>query len=809
MEYEKLGVFYLGKEYDLAAGEMDEAPILYDSRDLTTHGICIGMTGSGKTGLAISLLEEAAIDGVPIIAIDPKGDLGNMLLTFPDLAPEDFEPWVDPAAAQRKGQTTAEYAKGRADLWRNGLASWDQDGARIQRLRDKVDLNIYTPGSSQGRPLAVLRSFDPPTGDRANNRDARQNLIDGAVNGLLALLQIDADPLRSREYLLLCRIVDHAWSEGRSLPLGDLIRQIQSPPFEKIGVFDLESFYPEKERFELALSVNGVLASPGFEAWLDGDPLEIPRLLRSPDGKPRVSILSIAHLSETERMFFVTLLLNEVLSWVRTQPGTSSLRAIIYMDEIYGYFPPTANPPSKQPMLTLLKQARAHGVGVLLSTQNPVDLDYKGLSNTGTWFIGRLQTERDKLRVLEGLEGADGGGMFDRQRMEQVLAGLGSRVFLMHNVHDDGPVIFHTRWAMSFLSGPMTLPQIASLSTRESEATAPAKGKARKKKKQAKKSTRAASALTETSARPMLAPGIEERFLRPTRPAPAGTRVLYRPGVTGTFRLHFVRASAKLDEWREVDVLLPLAGSSDKPLWDGLLSAPGGSIDGDPSPNDGFTFGAVGKIDAKGLKGLEKELRDHLYRERNVPIWKCKRFRLTSSPGEDHETFLGRVQHAAREKRDEQLAKLEERYKKKLATIEDRIRKAERRLEKENEDVDRARSASRWSIGTSLIGALFGKRLSGVRSAARSTRKTSKEKQDVRRAEEVLEEQQEKFAAMEEEFRDKVSDLELDAEDLPDVDETLVRPRKSDISSRIFCVAWVPHAEDPNGHSQPLIEGSK
>lgn len=807
MDYEKLGVFFLGKEYDLKTREMEEAPLLYDSRDLTTHGICIGMTGSGKTGLAISLLEEAAMDGVPVIAIDPKGDLGNLLLTFPDLAPSDFEPWVDPAAAQRKGKTVAEFAKDRASLWRNGLGSWGQDGARIGRMRDKVDLNIYTPGSSQGRPLAVLRSFDPPDDERASNREARQNLIDGAVNGLLALLGIDADPLRSREYLLLCRIVDHAWSEGRSVPLGELIRQIQDPPFRKVGVFDLESFYPEKERFDLALRVNGVLASPGFEAWLDGDPLEIPKLLHSPDGKPRVSILSIAHLSESERMFFVTLLLNEILSWVRTQPGTSSLRAIIYMDEIFGYFPPTANPPSKQPMLTLLKQARAHGVGVLLSTQNPVDLDYKGLSNTGTWFIGRLQTERDKMRVLEGLEGAGGGGDFDRQKMEQVLASLGSRVFLMHNVHDDGPVVFHTRWAMSYLSGPMTLPQIASLSPPDAATAAPAKSARGKTKKKTGKSSAAPSVLP-TESRPLLPPGIDERFVRATRPAPAGTTVAYQAGVGGTFRLHFVRASAQLDEWRDVDVLVPLCADGENAEWDGMTIVSGGGIDGDRDPNDGFTFGPLGDVDAKRLKALQKDVVSALYRDRTVPIWKCKKFKLTSKPGEDQETFLGRVRHAARERRDDEVAKLEERYKKKLATINDRVRKAERRLEKEEEDVDRARSASRWSIGTSLIGALFGKRLSGVKSAARSRRKTSKEKQDVDRAEDVLEEQRDKLAEMEEEFQEKLSDLELDLEALPDVDETLVKPRKSDISTGDFCIHWIPCAVDPQERRTPLIAPS-
>ena len=405
-DFEKLGAFYLGRVYDPMAGETLDEPILYDSRDLTTHAICVGMTGSGKTGLAIGLLEEAAIDGVPAIIIDPKGDMGNLLFNFPKLEAADFQPWVDPDEAMRKGIGVAEHARKTAELWKKGLASWGQDGARIQRLRDAVDMCIYTPGSTAGVPLRVLRSFDAPPPALREDAEALAERVQSAVSGLLALLDIDADPVSSREYILLSNILQHAWSEGKSLDLAGVIRAIQQPPFDKLGVFDLDVFYPAKERFTLAMAMNNLLASPSFAPWMEGEPLEISKLLYTDEGKPRLSILSIAHLSDSERMFFVTLLLNEVVSWMRTQPGTSSLRALLYMDEIFGYFPPTREPPSKRPMLTLLKQARAFGVGVVLSTQNPVDLDYKGLSNCGTWFLGRLQTERDKARVLDGLEGA-------------------------------------------------------------------------------------------------------------------------------------------------------------------------------------------------------------------------------------------------------------------------------------------------------------------------------------------------------------------------------------------------------------------
>ena len=380
-DYEKLGSFYLGRVIG-ADGAATDAPLLYDAKDLTTHGVCVGMTGSGKTGLCLALLEEAAIDGIPALAIDPKGDLGNLLLTFPQLRAEDFAPWIDPAEAARAGATPADYAKTVAERWRKGLADWGQSPERISAFRNAADVAIYTPGSTAGRPLRLLRSFDAPPPALASDPEAVRERLQAAVSSLLALLGIDADPIQSRESILLQNIVSAAWSKGENLDLAALIRAIQQPPFERVGVFDLESFYPAKERMALAMNLNNLLASPSFGAWLEGEPLDIARLLYTPEGKPRLSVLSIAHLSDGERMFFVTLLLSELVAWMRAQPGTQSLRALLYMDEIFGYFPPTANPPSKQPMLTLLKQARAYGVGVMLATQNPVDLDYKGLANT-------------------------------------------------------------------------------------------------------------------------------------------------------------------------------------------------------------------------------------------------------------------------------------------------------------------------------------------------------------------------------------------------------------------------------------------
>src|SRR5882672_911717 len=511
-DFEKLGVFYLGREFDPVAKKLRDDLILYDSKDLTTHAVCVGMTGSGKTGLCLSLLEEAAIDGIPAICIDPKGDLGNLMLTFPNLAPADFEPWVDAGDAARKGMSVADFAAKTAADWKAGLAEWNQPPERIARLRAAADVAIYTPGSDTGIPLSVLRSFAPPgSPDRGQSPAGTvpgtvPDRVAAVVSGLLSLLGIEIDPIGSREHILLANILEGAWRQGLSLDMTGLIQAVQKPVFDKLGAFDLETFFPAKERLKLAMQLNNLIASPGFAVWMQGEPLDAQRLLFTPEGKPRISIISIAHLNDAERMFVVTLMLNEVIAWMRNQSGTSSLRAILYMDEIFGFFPPTANPPSKQPMLTLLKQARAFGLGCVLATQNPVDLDYKGLANCGTWFIGRLQTERDKLRVIEGLKSALAGSE-DGTDLEALMSSLTQRVFLMRNVHEDARLLMKTRWALSYLRGPLTGAEIARVMA------------ARKQSNSRATTNNPEAATTPAPApasRPAVGSGIAEYFLNPT-----------------------------------------------------------------------------------------------------------------------------------------------------------------------------------------------------------------------------------------------------------------------------------------------------
>ncbi len=463
-DIEKPACFYLGREYDLAKKTvLPDSHVMYDARDLTTHGVVVGMTGSGKTGLCISLLEEAAIDGIPTIIIDPKGDLTNLLLQFPDLDPAKFREWLNEEDAVQKGLTPDGYAKELSGLWRKGLADTGQSPDRIRRLMQAADWRIYTPGSEAGLPLSILGSFAAPK--TKLSREEMTHKIDATATALLGLTGITGDPVQSREHILIAQLLFHAWTNKIDLNLAGLIHMIQTPPIREVGAYNLETFFPAKERVKFASTLNNVLAAPSFTNWTIGEPLDLANMLYR-EGKPQQLIFYIAHLDDQQRMFFTTLLLEEVLSWTRQQSGTSNLRALLYFDEVFGYLPPhPANPPSKQPLLTLLKQARAFGVGVLLATQNPVDLDYKALSNAGTWFVGKLQTERDKARLLEGLEtvAAETGTLTDRSYLETVISSLGSRVFLLHDIHRPKPILFQSRWALTFLRGPMTRSQVAKL----------------------------------------------------------------------------------------------------------------------------------------------------------------------------------------------------------------------------------------------------------------------------------------------------------------------------------------------------------
>jgi hypothetical protein len=780
--YEGLGAFYLGREVDAASGEERTEPLLYDSRDLTTHAVCVGMTGSGKTGLCLSLLEEAAIDGIPTIAIDPKGDLGNLLLTFPELRPEDFEPWVDPSEAARQGLTPGALAAETAESWRKGLAEWQQDGARIQRFRDAADVSIYTPGSDSGRPLSLLRSFAAPASETRADAGALRERIAASVSGLLGLVGIDADPLQSREHILLSTLFADAWAAGSDLDLPTLIQGVQKPPFDKIGVFDVETFYPAKQRLALAMALNNVLAAPGFAAWMHGEPLDVQRLLYSEHGKPRVSIISIAHLNDAERMLVVTLVLSEIVTWMRRQSGTSSLRAIVYMDEIFGYFPPSAMPPSKLPLLTLMKQARAFGVGVVLATQNPVDLDYKGLSNAGTWFIGRLQTERDKLRVVEGLQSA-GENDLDKSATETLLANLGKRVFLMRNVHDDAPVLFRTRWALSYLRGPLTLQEIAKLASQtiSESSTQP--------------SAASADRVTSTaSATKPPIPGEVREYFWPHAAASA----LYAPSVLATARLHFVDKKLGIDAWESKTYVAQPSAEGDID-WASATVLPDARGELETQAPNGARFAQTPAklLHAPSYAAWQKQLKSHVQRAEVSKVLRCPAAAQTMAPGGDEAEFRARVSLSLRERRDNEIEQLRQKFAPQLARLEDQRRRAEDRISREQAQLSDRKLQTAVSVGTSLLGALFGrKRISvtnagRVGSAARSAGRISKEQQDVERAEESLEVIEQRRAELEREFQEQIARVqgELDPATAA-IEEIAIAPRKSDTEVVEIALVW-------------------
>ncbi len=812
-DFEKLGVFYLGRVHDQEAGKTTGEPLLYDSRDLVTHAVCVGMTGSGKTGLCIDLLEEAVLDGVPAIAIDPKGDLGNLLLTFPELRPENFRPWVEEDAARRKGATPEEYAAEQAELWRNGLSDWGQDGNRIRRLREAAEFAIYTPGSTAGRPLSILRSLSAPPPALRDDAELLGDRVGTTVTGLLGLLGIEADPLQSREHILLSTILSHAWQAGRDLDLAGLIRAIQEPPVKQVGVMDVEAFYPSKERYELALRINNLLASPGFATWLSGDPLDVGRLLHTAEGKPRLSIVSIAHLSDAERMFIVALLLNETVGWMRTQPGTSSLRAIVYMDEIFGFFPPVAEPPSKRPLLTLLKQARAHGLGVVLATQNPVDLDYKGLANTGTWFLGRLQTERDKERVLEGLEGATAGSgpAFDRSRMGEVLAGLGKRIFLLHDVHESGPVFFETRWAMSYLRGPLTRAEIRRL-TPGAEAAAEVGAPA------AASGTAAAGPVGSEpgiqtpqdaggTGRPLVPPGIEEVFVPVSIEPPAGHVLHYEPHLlaVGAYRIDDRRWTETPS--REIAVAAPLTTQAIPVAWDStrVLEIEAGELA--ESPSGGATFGALppAAVEKKSYTAWKREFVEWVARTQALTIWKSPTLGEVSRPDEDERAFRIRLQQHARERRDTERRKLEEKYGGRAARLEERIRKAEQAVAREEEQARAAKLQTAVSVGATVLGTLFGRRALGrATTAARGVGRSLDQSGDVGRAEQDVARLREELKALEAQLQAEIETLGGRIDPLTETLETItVRPEKSDVSARLVALGWLPSWAGPGGARVP------
>jgi Helicase HerA, central domain len=796
-DFEKMGAFYLGKTYDTNAGKLNDELLMYDSQDLTTHAVIIGMTGSGKTGLGIGLLEEALVDNIPVIAIDPKGDLCNLLLSFPDLSSAEFKPWVNLEEAARQGLNGDTFAAQQAELWKKGLGDWGQDSERIRRMRSSVTMAIYTPGASHGLQVSVLKSFDVPPTAVMEDSDALRERIQTSASGLLGLLGIDADPIRSREHILLSNIFSSAWAAGTNLDLGALIQAIQTPSFEKIGVMNLESFYPGKERFELAMQLNNLLASPGFSSWMEGEPLDIQKMMYTPEGKPRLTVFSIAHLGDAERMFFVSMLMNNMLGWMRSQSGTSSLRAVLYMDEIFGYFPPNGNPPSKTPILTLLKQARAFGLGLVLATQNPVDLDYKGLANTGTWFIGRLQTENDKARVLEALSGAmTGSTPMSQSDLDKMLSSLGKRVFLMHNVHESHPVTFQTRWTMSYLAGPMTGPQIKTLMMASKKLIAASTAS------NAVKSPSSNAIGNSGSGRPMLPPNVTQYFV-PSKLEGA----TYYPFVLGAAQARFSSPKYKIDTARTMRLIAEIGDGPVPIRWDEaqLIELELDALESEPvTPSDFADLPSPGS-DAKNYAKWEKDFGKWVAQTQALVLYESKANKSISEPDESEGDFRARLAHHAREGRDDLKARLREKYAGKLSGLQDKLARAMQKREQEAAQANQKKLEAVVNVGMGVLGALFGGgRRTTVSAASRAVKSASQafgQQGDVGRADDTVEAIQAQLNELNTQLEAELTALEAGNPDEA-LEEVRLKPKSTDINLELLVLAWVPYTR-ANGKLEP------
>ncbi len=784
-DFEKMDLFYLGRELDQSSGETSSLPLLYKNKNLTTHAVILGMTGSGKTGLGIALLEEAALDKIPAIIIDPKGDMANLLLSFPDLAPADFEPWVDPDKARQQEMGIGELAGRTAAEWQQGLASWGQDKDRIARMREHTEFTVYTPGSSVGRPVSVLDSLRAPQPPAAADDEVMAGLVNSAVFSLLVLVGIKADPLKSRQHILLSSILLHHWRKHEDLDMESLIGSVVKPPFAKVGVFPLESFYPQSKRMELAMQLNNIIASPSFSGWTKGVPLQIDSFLSTKSGKARHSIFSIAHLSDEERMFFVTMLLGRLLAWMRQQEGTSGLRCLLYMDEIFGYFPPSANPPAKKAMMLLLKQARAFGLGIVLSTQNPVDLDYKGLSNIGSWFIGRLQTRQDQDRVLSGISASSES--MNKKKLRELMAEMRGRTFLLSSTHRPEPVLFETRWVMSYLKGPVSLLDLGKLSDSGQPLAEP--------------STAVVSgeqSATAGNSIPLLPDLIEQVFV----PAPVPLdKVQYRPWLVGTARVRFFNQRRNIDQEQDICLRLPAGRTAAPFIWEKAEPCPvhPGQCRPSAQADSGFFPVSSELTDAGGLRALKKDFADFLYHGKKLPLLRVPSLKLESRPGESEEQFHLRLTSLLREKKTQAGQKVEERFRKKQQQLQVRLEKALGRLDKEKGDVKARGVDTVLSFGVAIFGALFGNKGVSIATANRSARgvrsagRLMKEKGDVQRAEQEVERCEQALQVLADELQDSLGVLadRFDPSRYP-VESFAITPRRNDIFAVDLCLLWEP-----------------
>ena len=777
-DYENLKLFYIGKE---KTNGQNFAPLVYKNKDLTTHAAIIGMTGSGKTGLGISLLEEAAIDNIPSIIIDPKGDMGNLLLTFPNLQGSDFEPWIEEQDAVNNGLSISELALKTAQTWKSGVEADFQNQERIQILKDSADFTIYTPGSASGVQISILSSFKAPSIEVLEDNELLVSLINSTVSSILSLID-EKDDSSSKEFILISTIFMNSYANQKDLSLEELITYIVTPPFSKIGIFDLETFFPQNERLKLALKLNTIIANPAFKSWIEGEPLDISNLLYDESGKAKVSIFSIAHLNDSQRMFFVSLLLNQMVSWMRRQEGTTSLKALLYMDEIFGYFPPNSNPPSKQPMLTLLKQARSFGVGVILSTQNPVDIDYKGLANIGTWFIGRLQTKQDKEKVIDGLSSAV-EGKIDKNEMENLLSNLEKRTFIMKNINEDGIKIFQTRWTLSYLKGPITKEQIKFLMANKNINFV---------SKPELQKTKIETTNRQNSPKPLIPNILEQKYLYTSQ-----NESYYLQGyLVFKCSVHFVDSAKNIDLTNEINYRFYLQKEASNVNFEELEEFKENNFETNERTNSNYYETPIFIQNEKELKQIQKDFIDFIYRTTKLSLYKNEDLKIISKQNESLTDFKIRIQDRLNEKIDEQIESLQEKFSKTNDSIDDKLNKLFDKLEKEQLQANTTTTDAIISIGTSLLGAFFGKTttastLGKVASSAKGATKILKEKSDVKYVESEIQQLQIEKEELQKTLENEISKInEENKISNFQIEEIFIKPKRTDIFNIKLELLW-------------------
>ena len=779
-DYEKLKLFYIGKEK--IDGQI--TPLVYQNKDLLTHAAIIGMTGSGKTGLGVTLLEEAAIDAIPSIIIDPKGDMTNLLLNFPELNPSDFEPWLDDSEVSNSGGTKEELAIKVSNSYKEGIQRDFQDLSRVKKLKDSADFTIYTPGSSAGIQVSILSSFKAPTIEILEDMELFSNIINSTVHSILSLIDNKSDET-SKESILLASIFTSYFKEQRDLTLEELITLIVTPPFSKIGVFDLETFFPQSDRLKFALKINTIIASPSFSSWLEGESLDISKMLYSQSGKAKVNIFSIAHLNDSQRMFFVTILLNQILAWMRRQEGTTSLKALLYMDEIFGYFPPQANPPSKQPMLTLLKQARSFGIGVILSTQNPVDIDYKGLSNIGTWFIGRLQTKQDIEKVIDGLSSASENGL-NKQELSLALGTLAKRNFIMKNINEESIKTFETRWALSYLKGPLSKDAIKKLMENK---------KNNSPKNLEEKKSEVNEPFIDVSkgkSKPVIVSSIKEKYSYSSQ-----NNAYYMQGyLLFSCSVHYLYTLKNVDLKENINFKIYLDEKATQINFEEREDVLTDTFDEKEKPNS-FYYELPSFIqNEKELKLLERDFADYVYRNFKLTLYKNDTLKISSKQHESLDDFKIRIQDRLNEQIDEKIENLKQKFEKENTLLEQKISKLFEKLKKEEQDSISATTNSIISIGTSILGAFFGKSsktaiVSKVATSSRGVSKALKERSDIKTVQGEIDALQSLQDGLEEKLKieiEKIND-EFNISKYT-IDEFFIKPKRTDIYDIKIELLW-------------------